>query len=104
MIGNGKMVTRIAPAPNAAPDPTRHFEIDPQFLFDRMRSARETNTRVIGHYHSHPNGRAEPSAEDLRMAHDPGAVWVIAAVNGEQVSLRAFAPADGGFREIPIET
>lgn len=97
------MVMRVAPSPNAASDTRRHFEIDPQFLFDHVRSNRESNMRIVGHYHSHPNGRTEPSAEDLAMAHDPEAVWVIAAVDGGKVFLRAFVPMDGGFREIPIE-
>lgn len=102
MVGQGDTVARIVPTPNSASDPARHFEIDPQILFDHMRSARESSMQIVGHYHSHPNGRAEPSAQDIRMMAEP-AVWVIAAVTEGQVSLRAFAPADGGFREIPIE-
>lgn len=103
LIGQGDTVVRIVPSSNSASDPARHFEIDPQTLFDHMRSARESSMEIVGHYHSHPNGRGEPSGEDLRMAHDPAAVWVIAAVAGRQVSLRAFLPEDGGFREIPID-
>lgn len=107
LIGDGDAVVRVIPTPNIARDPAGHFEIDPQTLFDHFRSARETNMRMMGHYHSHPNGREEPSGEDLRMAHDPDAVWIIAAVNGDVVSLRAFAPPplpEGGrFREIPLD-
>ena len=100
LIGEGDVVRRVVAAPNIARDPVRHFEIDPQILFDHARSARETNMRIIGHYHSHPNGRGEPSGADLLMAHDPDAVWLIAAVNGDAVSLRAFVPGNGRFREI----
>ncbi len=97
------VVRRVLATPNIAVDPTGHFEIDPQTLFDHMRSVRETNMHILGHYHSHPNGRGAPSAEDLRMAHDPEAIWVIAAVTGEGVALRAFMPAGGGFQEIALE-
>ncbi len=104
LIGEGDAVGRVVAAPNIARDPVSHFEIDPQILFDQARSARETNMRILGHYHSHPNGRGEPSDADLLMAHDPDAVWLVAAVNGDAVSLRAFVPGNGGFREIPLET
>lgn len=103
------MVTRIVATRNIASNPARHFEIDPQILFDHMRSARESNTRsgkislrLMGHYHSHPNGLAVPSEADLRAAHDPAAIWVIAAVTGKDVALRAFVPDGAAFREIPI--
>jgi proteasome lid subunit RPN8/RPN11 len=108
-------VTAIVPSPNRAPDPTCHFAIDPQIQFDLVRSSRETTTRrtgsaqgelaglrMVGHYHSHPNGRGEPSAEDARMAYEQGVVWMIAAVAGDAVSLRAFVPGGTGFREIQI--
>ncbi len=108
-------ITAIVPSPNTAPDPTRHFAIDPQIQFDLMRSSRDTTTRragsvldefprlrMVGHYHSHPNGRGEPSAEDARMAYEQGVVWIIAAVAADVVSLRAFVPDASGFKEIPV--
>ncbi|MHB1204103.1 MAG: M67 family metallopeptidase [Rhodospirillaceae bacterium] len=108
LLGKGEVragsivVGHIVAAANVAADPLRHFAIDPQFLFDRHRSVRETNMRIIGHYHSHPNGRAEPSGEDLAMAHEPGAVWIIAAVAGNGATLRAYVPVGTAFAEIPI--
>jgi desampylase len=33
----------------------------------------------IGHYHSHPNGRAEPSPRDAARATDNGQIWFIIA-------------------------
>jgi proteasome lid subunit RPN8/RPN11 len=112
LLGDGAdtvQVARILATANIAADPLRHFAIDPQILFDHHRPSREIrsrkiNMRIVGHYHSHPNGRRNPSAEDLAMAHDRDAVWIIAAVAGDEVSLCAYVPADRSFIEIPIET
>jgi proteasome lid subunit RPN8/RPN11 len=35
--------------------------------------------RLIGHYHSHPRGDAEPSPRDAEAATTDGALWLIAA-------------------------
>ena len=36
--------------------------------------------RLIGHYHSHPAGLAEPSLRDAEAADDLGRLWLIVAV------------------------
>jgi desampylase len=104
--GNGDMaVTCITPTANTADDPTRKFAIDPQMQFDLLRAMRDTEQQVIGHYHSHPGGPAEPSAHDLAMAHDPEAIWVVIAADAQgATTLRAFVrPAEAtAFTEIPV--
>ena len=64
---------------NVAGDPARTFEIDPAALFAAHKHARSGGPVVIGHYHSHPTGRAEPSATDAASAMGDGAVWLILA-------------------------
>ncbi|MFX6357473.1 Mov34/MPN/PAD-1 family protein, partial [Acinetobacter baumannii] len=41
--------------------------------------------QVLGYWHSHPSGRAEPSAEDARLASGDARVWAIVA--GGAISL-----------------
>lgn len=80
-------------------DPAKSFEVDPKLRFDVMRDSQSRNDGVdiIGHYHSHPNGLAEPSATDLSMAYERGMVWLICRVTkDEEVQVGAFKPrADG---------
>ncbi len=113
LVGEGNAeitVVEVISAPNMAEEPRKGFAIDPQLQFDTLRATRDTldrveGRRVVGHYHSHPNGRATPSAHDFAMAHDPDAVWLILAVSGEgPPQLRAFRrPADQqDFVEIPM--
>ena len=60
-------------------DRTRSFEIDPAVLLRTHREARGAGQQVIGHYHSHPNGRAEPSKRDAARAVENGQLWLIIA-------------------------
>jgi proteasome lid subunit RPN8/RPN11 len=86
-------VTALHPARNTAVD-TDRFEIAPGDHFAALRAARTTGQGIIGCYHSHPGGVAQPSAADLAGAQQDGFVWLIA--NAE--SLNAFVYCDDGFR------
>ena len=84
ILGRDGVVQELVPARNVARDPLRSFEIDPATLLATHRSARGAGRRVIGHWHSHPNGRREPSRRDVARATDNGAIWLIIA--GTQIS------------------
>ena len=69
------------------------FEIDPLTHIKAQKLARLRGSEIIGCYHSHPNGRAEPSATDLAGAGAEDFLWLIAA--GED--LNAFVYLRGRF-------
>lgn len=109
--GDGEMlqVSRVVPAANIAASPDRDFELDPAVHVAVLRQLRETASpdRVVGHWHSHPNGRAEPSARDAAMIYDPAMLWLISAVDANGAAApRAFRPrADAsGFDPFPLQT
>lgn len=106
-------VTEIVPARNLAATPEREFELDPAVQFAVMRRLREnggretneTNLRIIGHWHSHPNGRAQPSLQDAAMIYDRSLVWLISAVqDGRAGRPTAWQPNDmaDGFTPLPL--
>lgn len=76
LFGAPDRIERIDPADNIADRPEDRFEIDPRALFAALRAERAGGERLIGHYHSHPNGSAEPSPRDLAAA-EPGRLWLI---------------------------
>lgn len=86
------------PAANVHPQPDRHFEIDPAALLGAHKAARAGGPQVLGYYHSHPNGRLEPSASDRAAASGDGRIWVIVA--GGRVGLWRDTP--GGFVALPL--
>lgn len=106
--GDGMVeVSEVVAGDNVATSPEREFEFDPAVHIALLRRLREANApeRLIGHWHSHPNGRAEPSAKDAAMANDPGLVWAISAVtDGRAGAPSAFRlKPNGGFEALPVE-
>ncbi|MFO1254540.1 MAG: M67 family metallopeptidase [Sphingomonadaceae bacterium] len=97
LLGKGLRVAMARPAANVHPDPERHFEIDPKALIAAHRAQRAGGLEVLGYYHSHPNGRAEPSPQDSAEASGDGRVWAIVA--GGAVSWWRDGP--GGFSALP---
>ena len=84
LLGQGVRVLEIRPAANLHDQPESHFEIDPAALIAAHRTARNGVLQVLGYYHSHPNGLAEPSATDRASASGDGRIWAIVA--GEAVT------------------
>jgi len=82
LLGWEGRIEQVVPAGNVHATPQTHFEIDPQALIDVHRAAREGGPEVLGYYHSHPSGRAEPSTTDRAMAAGDGRVWAIAGEGG----------------------
>jgi desampylase len=70
-------IERLVPARNVAGNPARTFEIDSMTLFAAFRSERAGEGRVLGYYHSHPDGPPTPSRRDTDMAAVDSKVWLI---------------------------
>ena len=77
LTGKPGLIIAVVPARNVSPHPATTFEIDPGTLMRTHREVRDRQHHVIGHYHSHPNGGAEPSPRDAARATHNGQVWVI---------------------------
>ena len=92
-------ITAIRPATNVAPDPRRHFEIDPAVLIAALRAEREGmgDLALLGYYHSHPTGAAVPSATDSANAGRDGRLWAIIAAG----QVRLWRDGAGGFEMLP---
>ena len=96
LLGGGR-IERAVTAVNVHPDPACHFEIDPAALIAAHRSARGDGPQVLGYYHSHPNGLAEPSATDRASASRDGRVWAIVAAGG----VTFWRDGELGFEALP---
>ena len=96
-------VGALHPMPNVAKDADR-FEIDPSRHIALLRKLRGTGRTIIGCYHSHPNGRGEPSERDRACANEEGFLWLITAVDAETraANTAAFICAVQRFSPVPI--
>ena len=99
LFGDKGTISETRPAPNIADDPARTFELDPRALFAALKAERAGGPKVIGHYHSHPNGSPRPSERDAEAA-EPGALWLIVA--GDEAALW-MAENDARFRSVVID-
>lgn len=80
-------VARIEPSKNlAADDHNDRFEIDPRLRLRLQKELRGGPETVIGVFHSHPDGPAQPSDTDLENAWEPELIWLITAVVGGQAT------------------
>jgi proteasome lid subunit RPN8/RPN11 len=95
--GDGFHITALHPARNLATAKDR-FEIAPQDHIQAFKAARANGRRLIGCYHSHPQGGARPSPADARGAGEEDFLWLIAA--GEE--LAAFVYRRGAFSEAEL--
>jgi desampylase len=78
------------------------FEVDPECLISAHRAARQGGPAVIGCFHSHPGGTANPSPRDAASAPPDGSIWLIVA--GRDVSAwRAVAAGAVHGRFDPVD-
>lgn len=85
--GDPSTVERAYPATNASETPETRYEIAPDEeieLLDRIDAA---DLDVVGFYHSHPRGPAEPSETDERLAAWLGYSYVIVSLADGRVDL-----------------
>ena len=85
-------VKALHPARNLAARSDR-FEIDPADHIAAQKIARANGRGIIGCYHSHPGGAAQPSQTDQAGAVQDDFLWAIVA--GETIGF--FVYRDGGF-------
>lgn len=96
LLGREERIDHVVPARNVHATPYTHFEIDPQALVDAFRGERDGGPRVVGYYHSHPHGPAEPSAIDREQASGDGRIWAIVGAG----DVRFWRDDDAGFVEL----
>lgn len=98
LLGAGDRIERAVSCANVAADPLRHFEIDPAALFAAHKAERAGGERLVGYWHSHPEGNPLPSATDCEHASGDGRVWAIVA--GEGVTF--WRDGEGGFERLEL--
>lgn len=79
LFGSDEEIDGWQGAPNVAAQPEIEFEIDSATLFAALRAERAGGPRLIGYWHSHPNGDVRPSPRDVEAGQVDGKIWLIVA-------------------------
>ncbi|PSQ26624.1 hypothetical protein BRD03_09395 [Halobacteriales archaeon QS_9_68_17] len=80
-----RRVDAALPVENVADRPRTRYELDPAEQLERIEAIETEGGDVVGFYHSHPTGPANPSATDSAQATWPGASFVIVDLRDERV-------------------
>ncbi|MCD8166040.1 MAG: M67 family metallopeptidase [Bacteroides sp.] len=102
LLGKEELVTENYKMTNRDASP-EHFSFDPKEQFAAIRYARSNRLQVIANWHSHPETPSRPSAEDIRLAYDPGILYFILSLAAEEPVLKAFRIREGNSEEVELE-
>ena len=103
--GSGTSPRTLYPVANVAGDPRQAFLMEPHAQLQAMREMRTAGEHLVGIYHSHPEGPAQPSETDRAQAAYPDVLYFIAALSPDRRGgeLRAFHFDGRAFQELGIE-
>lgn len=75
-----------------------HFSMEPREQLAAIKDMRARGLRPLGNWHSHPETPSRPSAEDVRLAYDPGATYMILSLQSRIApNLNAFRIREGRY-------
>lgn len=101
--GNVKVVERVYKLKNT--DESRiHFTIDQREHLASIKDMRARGLTPLGNFHSHPETPARPSEEDIKLAFDPEASYIIISLAGEEPVVRSFHIENGAVAAEEILT
>jgi proteasome lid subunit RPN8/RPN11 len=75
-----------------------HFSMDPREQLAAIKDMRQNGLTPLGNWHSHPDTPSRPSEEDVRLAHDPKASYLILSLQSKKApNLNAFRVQNGAY-------
>lgn len=67
-----------------------HFSLDPREQLQSVKDMRSRGLKPLGNWHSHPESPSRPSREDIRLAYDSNASYLILSLMEENPVLHSF--------------
>lgn len=77
LAGKDGRITRVYRVMNVSANPRNGYFMNPREQVAIFKDISLTGTELLGFYHSHPNGKAFPSAKDIDHAYYPDITQVI---------------------------
>ncbi len=103
--GRGQRAWTLYRVSNGAQNPRVEFAMPAGEQIAVFQAMRRRGERLVGIYHSHPNGPPRPSARDLEEAAYPGVAYLIVSMKRRsRPALRAFVFDGKAFRPLRIRS
>ncbi|MDO5344555.1 MAG: M67 family metallopeptidase [Lachnospiraceae bacterium] len=80
-----------------------HFSMDPKEQLMAVKDMRANGWKPLGNWHSHPETPSRPSEEDIRLAYDPKASYLILSLMEKDPVLNSFHVENGEVRKEILE-
>ena len=81
-----------------------HFSLEPAEQLAAVKDMRQEGLRPLGNWHSHPETPSRPSQEDIRLAYDSKASFLILSLeHPEAPVLNAFHVEQGAVRKEELQ-
>jgi proteasome lid subunit RPN8/RPN11 len=100
--GASARIEEAIPARNVLASP-RRYEIAPEAVLAADRAARAAGRVLLGAWHSHPGGRAVPSAQDRDEAWPDWCYLIVGLADADRPELRAWRLLGEDFVEDELE-
>ena len=72
-----------------------HFTLDPRQQMEAIKDMRTLGIKPLGNWHSHPESPSRPSAEDIKLAYDSKASYMILSLMTNEAVLNSFHIEEG---------
>ena len=72
-----------------------HFTLDPRDQMNAIKDMRANGLKPLGNWHSHPSSPSRPSVEDIRLAFDSKASYLILSLIADYPVLNSFHIENG---------
>lgn len=94
--GDGKRIKKVYFLENIdhAED---HFSMNPKEQLAAIKDMRENGYQALGNWHSHPSSPSRPSVEDIRLAYDKNASYMILSFLTEAPVINSFHIENGKY-------
>ena len=100
--GTTALVEAIHRTANVADAPRTTYDVDPVQQLAIMSEREERGETVLGFYHSHPMGPANPSPTDRERATWPNHTYVIVSLEGAHPFVGAWHLSADGFEPVVV--
>ena len=86
---NGRLIEKVYYLTNVdhAED---HFTLDPKEQLSAIKDMRANGLKPLGNWHSHPSSPSRPSQEDIKLAFDSNASYMIISFMAENPVLNSY--------------
>lgn len=95
---NGKLIQKVYYLENTdhAQD---HFTMDAREQLNAIKDMRANGYIALGNWHSHPESPSRPSVEDIRLAYDSKASYMILSLMAEAPVINSFHIENGTYEK-----